>query len=293
MTRKLRFGEQMFVQVEYKAVEDGVPLPFGEDRCVLAAVLHLALTRDDPVVKFESANEILKLLGMQGGGRDYERLRERLKRLGGLMITIVAASSEEGLAERSDLRRNLVFGEEHLPTREEIKAAEGGGGELTRPSVDDEASRYVIVSGDLWERVRRSRNRFLVPLELLRMFRDLPAAWDLLVVLAARCSGAQKESLIPHDALMEMFREGKEPARKVVYRLQRYLELIHVATGGRLNAKIVEYAAQRKPGKRGRPKKLWGLAVGPSERLVPKGRVLSVDDGVWAGRRQLKAASES
>ena len=109
-----------------------------------------------------------------------------------------------------------------------------------------------------------------MPLELLKLFIDRPTGWDYLCFLVARCGAARTVSEVPHEALISLFRDkDTEADRAVLRRLQGYHNEIMRATGGRLNASLIEKGTFPSEG-RGRPRKRWALRVGPSKTLLPK-----------------------
>ena len=125
------------------------------------------------------------------------------------------------------------------------------------------------MSGDFWAHLLDSKNRLLVPLELLKLFIDRPTGWDYLCFLVARCGAAKRSSKVPHEALISLFRDTeRQTDRDIIRALQRYHTEILRATGGRLNAELVEDGAF--PSSGGRPKKRWALIVRPSQSLFER-----------------------
>ena len=73
--------------------------------------------------------------------------------------------------------------------------------------------------------------------------------------------------------LMSLFRDtARQSDRSIIRGLQRYHHEILRATGGRLNAELVEDGAF--PSSGGRPKKRWALIVRPSQSLFERARTL-------------------
>ena len=127
----------------------------------------------------------------------------------------------------------------------------------------------MVLSGDFWNHLSESKNRLLVPLELLKLYVDKPTGWDYLCFLAARCGAAKTASKVPHEALVSLFRDTKrQDDRNIIRSLQRYHSEIMRATGGRLNAELIEDGAF--PSSGGRPKKRWALLVRPSQSLFAR-----------------------
>lgn len=266
ISREIRLGRDLWVSVTYRAIHDA-PLPFGEDRFVLAGIQHLALQQGSPVVSFAEAGELLQLFGIQRAGVQYQRLRARLKRLRGLSIDIRTWSGEHPSDTGWDAH---ILNAHRLPTRQQLAAQvkDDQAGQLLLPG--SVGPYFVKIGADWWNYLQAGgRNLLLVRLDLLRQFLSRPAGWDYLCFLTHRCGAAETESVIPHDVLMGLFKRGKEPDRNTLERLRRYHEEIMIATGGKLDASLEVVGEQRG---RGRPKKLWGLKIGPSDPLVASGK---------------------
>lgn len=275
LTRTLRLGAETWLQVTYSTTKGG-QLPYGEDRFVLAGIQHLAIANGSPVVFFERVGQLLKMFGVGENQQGLRLLRERFKRVATLSISLTFATTEAGLSEQDSGDHVFVIRRWALPTRDELSAEQAG--QLVLPSLlQDEAlgdTPYgVILSEDFWQHLQDESQHMLVPLELLRLFVDRPIGWDYLCFLVSRCGRARSHSVIHHDVLMGLFKDSKEPDRQVIARLKKYHREIMLATGGRLKAEIVELGYLPSTG--GRPKKRWGLRVGPSKTIV------------WSGRKSL------
>ncbi len=285
LVRLLRLGTNAFVKVTYSAAKGG-QLPFGEDRFVIAAVQHLAIQSKSPVVLFRSVAEILHLFDRTANNQNYALLRERFKRIAGLSITLRLAPTLEALErnEESAGDQLFLFRRYHLPTKEAVRVTTEGQLELPTVIEDPDfplsaAGRYGVVLDDsLWEHLCVPKNHLIVPLDLIRIFTDRPVGWDYLMFLVARCGAARSESVVDHDDLLSLFRDGTEPDRKVFHRLSKYHDEIMRATGGRLNCALIQIGTVA--GGRGRPRVRWALRVGPSRPLVYSG----------GARKLLKAA---
>lgn len=259
-TQRVRFGADHWVTVSIAATVDGVPLPYGSDRYVLAGIQHLAIEQGSPFVTFSQAGELLRMFGLPSGGDHYGRLRARLHRVAASAISIELTGNEKtGMVDGLGYRLIKRYA---LPTRRARQE-----NQLTFPGMEP---HYVRLSEDWWEYLQSSPEALLiVRLDLLRQFVDRPTAWDYLCFLTHRCGAARRESVVPHDALMSLFRRGKERERKTIERLRRVHDEVMTATGGRLNASLEVVDLERKG--RGQPRKLWGLRVAPSMTTVLSG----------------------
>ncbi len=271
LERTLRLGADTWLRVTYRADSE---LPFGEDRFVLAGIQHLALEQDSPVVYFERVGQLLRMFGLVENGQNLELLRQRFRRIAGLSIKLSFAHSEAELDDNSFGDQIFVIRRYALPTRKDLRA-ERIGQQVLPALVEDPdlaASPYgVVLSRDFWAYLVAAQNQMIVPLDLLRLFIDRPVGWDYACFLVARCGRARSSSVVPHDVLMSLFRDGKEPDRNAIARLKRYHDEIMLATKGRLKASIVHDGFFPSTG-RGRPKKRWVLKVGKSDAIISSGK---------------------
>lgn len=269
--RIIRWGPQSWFKVTYRAST----MPYGQDRFVLAGIVHLAILQNDPVVHFETAGQLLKMFDIDTNAQGYRLLRERFRRLHDLTIKIEVADSEDGFGQRGV--NILPIADFSLPSRRDIKAE--GVGQIPLPSISDlpafKDNPYgVRLSDDLWRMAMddNPRTRLIIPINLLKPFVAVPSGWDFCMFLAHRCGAAKRISVVPHDALMSMFRDGKERDRDVVRRLKKYLQEIIIASDERIKAEFEEKSVPS----RGRPRKEWHLKVYPlCGQLVWSGKQIS------------------
>jgi hypothetical protein len=271
IARTMRLGKDLWLRATYTSLSKS--LPYGSDRYVLAAVQHLAIQQDSPLVTFKRVAEVLSMFELGEGGRNLKLLRERFHRLGNLAISLRFASSEDDLdqGEESEAENIFVIERYHLPTRKDLQAEKEGQKALPLKRTNDplHGETYGVRIGDsFWRHLNENTNRLLMPLELLQLFTDRPTGWDYACFLLARCGAARTASQVPHEAIVSLFKDsGKESDRHVVRRLQGYHEEIMAATGDRLTAEWVEVEPLQSGG-RGRPKKRWALKVGPSKSVL-------------------------
>jgi len=271
IVRTMRLGKDYWLRVMHSA-RRGNLLPYGQDRFVLAGVQHLALEQDSPVVFFHKVSQLLDMFGIDANGRSLRVLRERFQRISALSIHLTIAETEAELDEENAIEQIFVIRKHVLPSRAELEAERAGQINLPRifddPDLND--SPYgAALSDDFWNVLKESSKQLIVPLDLLKMFIDRPTGWDYACFLVARCGSAKSSSVVPHEALMALFKDSPgEPDRNVVTRLKRYHDEVRLATGGRLNAEFFEDKPGRSKG--GRPPKRWSLKVAPSSSLISK-----------------------
>jgi len=269
--RTLRLGNDLWLRVQYATL--GPELPYGEDRFVLAGIQHLALEQKSPVVLFDEVSVLLKKFGLSTDGRSLERLRERFKRISGLAVRLIFASTEDGLDEGLTGEQSFVIQNYSLPTREEIRCAKIGVKELPRILEDGTNQHHfgVVLSPYFWEHLSEPKNHLILPIDLMKLFVNAPTGWDYASFLVHRCSRARTHSIIDHDVLMSLFKDNPEERdSRTITRLRKYHDLIMQALDGRLNANLESLGYYQSSG--GRPKERWILRVGPSKKVVWSGK---------------------
>ena len=285
LTRQVRLGRDLYVTVTFTGTKNGVALPFGADRLLLHGLFHMAIERGQRRITFESAAQLLELMGVDKSGRSYRRLRQSLERIAALHIS-VATSDLPGDGDRG---ANLVVVDQwHLPSRESKASTSEHEQQLALPGMAKLEPHFVELSQALMDQLESSgESQLLVRLDVLRLCTGKPKLFDLVMFLFHRCGAARTESVVPHDALMDLFQTGTEDDRKTIYRLRKYLNLLREAIGyaqdgtPRLNAELVEMEPEASTGP-GRKTKRWGLRIRPSSqwpistgsRAAARGRVL-------------------
>ena len=268
--KSIAFSPNCQVTVTY-SVPDNRQMPFGADRFVFFGVQHLARISNSPLVEFQKAGHLLDMFGLPDSGAEYRRLRSRFQRLRSLNIEIETHGSEDSLIpDGAQWGIGSRFIEEwSLPSKKAVEAELSGQSNL----LTGRSPYFVKLSDALFSRVQKhgpQENILLLRLDLLKHFRDSPIGWDYCVFLLHRCGSARKQSVVPHDVLMQFFKAGKETDPQTIERLRSFHNQIKIATGDSLNAELVVIREERHG--RGRPRKKWGLKVGPSRSVVLSGR---------------------
>ena len=106
-------------------------------------------------------------------------------RLAGLTVRLAFGRSEHAIQETASAEQIFIIRQYSLPTRKDLQVEHAG--QLTIPGTHPYG---VVLSADFWNHLSESKNRLLVPLELLKLFIDRPTGWDYLCFLAARCGPA-------------------------------------------------------------------------------------------------------
>ena len=261
VTKEIQYAPGCKVKVKY-SVPDDSEMPFGSDRFVLFGIQHLAREQDDPVVTFETAGQLLDMFDLSKDGREYRLLRERFERLRSLSIEIeTTGMAVEGGAGRIGLGARLIE-KWHLPN---------GSGEKARAG---KMPFFVTLSDSVFSRLQKGsddENILLLRLDLLKLFVRNPRGWDFAAFLCHRCGSAQRTSVVPHDFLMQFFKNGStEPDRVTIAALRKIHKQIMAATGGALKSEFIEVGKDRSGP--GRPRKIWGLQARPSRAVIIGGK---------------------
>lgn len=88
ITRSARLGDGSTLYVTFTAGMRDVSLPFGADRKLLAWIFDRAISSNSPFIPWNSAAEYQDEIGQSRGGKNNRELRERFRRISGLVISI-------------------------------------------------------------------------------------------------------------------------------------------------------------------------------------------------------------
>lgn len=277
LVRILRLGPDRWVKITYTTVGD--ELPFGQDRAILAAIQHLALSPDDglpsAVVRFKTAAEFLRIFDLADTKYYYQRLRAGFKRLSKMLINIEEAPTQEALMD-SDVGHNLLVVRNYrLPSRKDL-ISEGAGQLSLAPVFEGNEMLYgVKLDEEFFQLLRDELKQLIVPIKIMKRYTDSPAKWDFALFMLARAGVpfCRSRSKIDHDTLVGLFRDGKEREPDVIRRLQGYLDELHQVTDNRLNAVIIRDGFKpKKSGQRGPRSKRWAMIVEPGMPVVWSGK---------------------
>ncbi|HXU45341.1 MAG TPA: hypothetical protein VN783_07435 [Thermoanaerobaculia bacterium] len=202
------------MSVTYTSIEEGIPLPFGADRGLLAWIQTRAF--DDGFVRFDALAEYFQAFGLDQGGREYTAVRQRIRRLGSLAISITLESElESARLQMHPLKK--IF----LP--------KDGSGSI-RPEVGRVSPQLLLIrrrygfdlDPDLWALLRRHP----VPqsLALLGQFHNRPKAWDFVSFVLYRCFAARCPTVVPWNELVQQLGSTDRTGHRLRRTLRRILE---------------------------------------------------------------------
>jgi len=202
------------LSVTYTSIEEGVPLPFGADRGLLAWIQTRAF--DDGSVRFDALAEYFQAFGLDQGGREYAVVRQRIRRLGSLAISITLESELESARLQMHPLKKIFLPKD--------------GSDCIRPPAGRVSPHLLLIrrrygfdlDSDLWALLRRHP----VPqsLALLRRFHNRPKAWDFVSFVLYRCFAARRPTVIPWDDLVQHLGSTDRTGHRLRRTLRRILE---------------------------------------------------------------------
>ena len=200
--RRARLGDGSYLTVTFHALQDGVPLPYGADRKLLAWIFDRAIRSNSPFIPWDSANEYQREMGLSMGGRTNRQLNQRFQRIAGLVIDIrrqaeaTQQSTTYPIIERSYLPSSI--------TGRTIDAGQG-----TLPEMGDRFG-FMLNSG-LFHDIRKYH--VVLPRQIWRDLTGPTQVQDIVYWLLVRCFAAASESVIPWTSLEEQFGIDSNPRR--------------------------------------------------------------------------------
>lgn len=219
VTRKARLGDGSMLIVTFIAAREGVPMAFGSDRKLLTWMFDRAIQADSPYVPWRNAIEYNRDVGINDSGKNLRDLRDRFRRISGLVINIErrSAAGEKG-------KTLPVLEEWNLPaSMHSIEMEEQGQKRLT--AIDEPYGFRINES--LFRDIKK--HHIAIPRKLWLRTRGSAQMQDILLWLFYRCYAAQSESVIPWDAVRQQLpQDDSNPWRlkQVLRRAVRELHLI-------------------------------------------------------------------
>jgi hypothetical protein len=159
-------------------------VPYGQDRIVPIFLATLAVKHKSPVVRFESAAEMLATFGLHNGGKEYRRLVAAFERIFGATI-FFGTDGLNGRARVVQRSRFNFFREAQLWYQR--------GGDTLPLSRDFENT--IVLSDEFYEEV--TAHPIPTDLEAVKVLSASPAVLDLFMWLSYRCFFAKGEESIP------------------------------------------------------------------------------------------------
>lgn len=206
LTRRARLADGT-VTVTFKAMVEGVDLPFGSDRTLFHWMTHQAILTGNPFIPLSSASHFLVDMGMSTGGKNITRVKEAFERIASVAIVVDRSTSDRNqrvimpIVRASNLPKSMRHdqnGQYHLLTPLEPERHRDQLGFRLDESVFSEfASHHVPVLK-----------------KLLEVTREKSQLQDYMIFLIWRSFSAESTSTIPWAMVRDqMWQEDSNPWR--------------------------------------------------------------------------------
>ena len=159
-------------------------LPFGQDRLVPIFLATLAVRQQSPVVRFESAAELLDTFGLAKGGKEYRRLVSAFERIFGATIFFGTDTGRASAKVVHRARFNFLSKAQIWYDRDPAQIA-----------LSEEFANVIVLSDEFYREI--SAHPIPADLDAVKVLAAAPAVLDLFVWLTYRCFSAKGPDQIP------------------------------------------------------------------------------------------------
>jgi hypothetical protein len=195
LTKTSRAADGSEITVTFRAMFDGIALPYGADRTLLHWMVDKAIKDQSPFVGWDTAVSYLRDMNFSTGGRAFADLRKRYERISGMSISVRRMTSTD---ERFIMP---VVRASRMPVSIAGEAAATLEGPLGFQF--DEIFFHEIL-----------QHHVPVVKKLLEITVERPQMQDYMIFLGWRSFAAQSETLIPWERLREqLWHEDSNPRR--------------------------------------------------------------------------------
>ncbi len=209
IVRSARLSDGSTLRVTFTAGINGIDMPFGNDRHLMAWLFDKAINSDTSFVTMKSASDYLKETGKSRNGDRIKELAARLGRLTGLVIGIERRSTGATqtvmlpMIASSNLPHNLTLQlEAENSGQSSIPGLENPFGiQLEERFFQDIKRHHVAIPRRLWLQLQGQKGG--------------PQLQDLLTFFVYRCYCAQSETVIPWAGLKEQFPQDDSNPRRL------------------------------------------------------------------------------
>lgn len=176
------------IQVVLNALDDKIPLPFGNDAFVLDLLSSQARYRKSPEIKTDHLADLMRLLGHERlSGRDYREFMERIRRIGAFAMRVKRRGSLAINARVVDVDGSAFWG------AQDIKRESRG---------EQPLAPYVIrLSPEYYADLMTSYAA--LPFEVLAEFKGSPTEYSLVKWLWLRADVSTSATVVPWEELLE------------------------------------------------------------------------------------------
>lgn len=162
-------------KITISATREGVALPYGKDRVILACALTKARQKGRPMITYDELEPLLCEFGenyRSYGGADYNRIRERFDRLNHCSITI---ERDGGSASKRGMN-SFIISRYNLPNRQRGPRRPPANSTFLEPAALSYETLAIQFGAEFWEDYLQYS--IPMPVPLLKLFADEPRGWD-------------------------------------------------------------------------------------------------------------------
>lgn len=218
VSREARLPSGFPLRVTFLASKEGVDMPFGADRRLLAWLLDRAMRSESPFIPWNSAWEYQREIGLPHGGSGNKNLQRSFERLSGLGVRIDRRGSN---VDKND--SFFFFRKSWLPRSIDAKGA---------PKVleidDPLPGNGILIDPVFHSDMRRKGYHAVVPRSLWLQVKGNSQVQDMMLFLYWRCYAAESESVVPWAFLAQQFGPSSNPRRQISYAKEALKFLCHL-----------------------------------------------------------------
>jgi hypothetical protein len=218
VVRKARLPDGSWVRVSFIRTSPIVPLPFGADRTMVYFLTNKAVLQQNPLLRWEHANEYMHLMGINpDAGKNYRSVQERFTRVAYMDIMVEYLDKDSKVVEH--WKSPLI---DHARI---AAVADGEGNWKPSRSIAAMLAADQEISFGLRFFAELQKNPVPVPVELIMATKKSYRLMDYVLFLYWRAFAARSASFIPWRHLQEQF----DNADQNVYRWpQRFREAANI-----------------------------------------------------------------
>lgn len=226
VVRTAQLGDKSQLRVTFTAASDGVRLPYGSDRRLLAWLIDRSIRIGSPFVALDSAWAYQREMGLAHSGRNNELLQQSFRRICGLAVNV------ERKATTNRTGKNFfVIDGYNLPRS--IDRPEDISRDIAKTL--DLSPLGIQISSRLYADMKEFHA--VLPRAIWRMPISNSKVHDILLWLFVRCYAAASETVIPWTAFEGQFGRDSNPRRQRVYIKDAILQLKRLWLGVNIEAR--------------------------------------------------------
>ena len=218
IVRQARTAAGDTIKVTFRAMIDGVDIPFGTDRSLLHWMTHRAVVTKSPFIPMSSASEYLRDMGMAPSGQNIKRVREAFQRIASFALVVQRDSGVN-----TDQIIMPIIRSSRMPRS--MQATQKGA-QLPLLAQEGEEQGFMLD-----EAVFREFMQYHVPTlaKMIEVTRESPQTQDCMLFLQWRSFAARSETCIPWDALrQQLWNEDSNPWR-IKGRFEEAIQALQIA----------------------------------------------------------------